>query len=486
MEEQRSGGSLWTLVAIFLLLILFFITNPLNLEWSALKVVSVAIMMVTLWVTEILPMPVVSLIPLVVFPLTGIMNMEDTAKAYANPVIFLFLGGFLLSLAIEKWHMHQRMALWIISKTGTSGNHIILGFMLATGLLSMWLSNTATTMMMYPIALSVLHMVMKNRQENANYKNFGVAIMLAIAYAANLGGIATPIGTPPNVAFLSFYQEKYNQDIDFAQWMMIGFPVAIVLILFIYFVMVKWLFPNAIGANTASAIYFKEEKDKLGPISISEKRVLTVFLITSGLWIFRTLINDMQSFVKLDDTIIAIFGAILLFIIPSGKAVYAAVAKPSKFLLDWSDTSKMSWGTLLLFGGGISLANGLEKSGILQVLSAWLTSSPFHPFVLLVMVTVISVFLSEVMSNVAQVIVFAPLVMTIADQVGMHPLMLGIPMTMAASCSGMLPMGTPPNAIVFAGNHLRLIDMVKAGLILNIMAVILISLICWYLIPVIW
>ncbi len=486
MDEQRSLGSLWSLATVCGLLMLFFFTNPMNLEWAALKVVTVAMLMVILWVSEMLPMPVVSLIPLVVFPLSGIMNMEDTAKAYANPVIFLFLGGFLLSLAIEKWHMHQRMALWIISKTGTSGNKIILGFMLATGLLSMWLSNTATTMMMYPIALSVLQMVMKNKQENANYKNFGVAIMLAIAYAANLGGIATPIGTPPNVAFLSYYQDKYNQDIDFAHWMLIGFPVAIILIFFIYLVMVKWLFPNAIGSNLASAVYFKEEKEKLGTISVSEKRVLIVFIMTSGLWIFRTLINDIQPWVKLDDTIIAVFGAILLFIIPSGEAKEAALAKPSKFLLDWSDTSKMSWGTLLLFGGGISLANGLEKSGILHNLSAWMTESPFHPFVLMVVVTIISVFLSEVMSNVAQVIVFAPLVTSIADQVGMHPLMLGIPMTMAASCSGMLPMGTPPNAIVFAGNHLRLVDMVKAGLILNIMAVILISLVCWYFIPIIW
>lgn len=459
--------------------------NPFQVPEPAARVLAVAGLMITWWVTEALPMPAVALLPLVLFPLLGINNIKSTASSYGNEVIFLFMGGFMLGLAIEKWNLHRRIALNIVALTGTSGNRIILGFILATGLLSMWLSNTATTMMMFPIALSVIHVMKENMDEQGNYAHFNLCLMLAIAYASNFGGIATIIGTPPNVQFVGYFEKKYNVSIDFMEWMLVCVPLALLLMLGLYLVCTRLLFPNRIRSSAAAGRHIQEELALLGKMSGAERRVLVIFICTALLWIFRKIINDNQSLFKLDDNMIAIAGALALFMCPSGIVHRKDQKKDQpENILEWEDTGKMAWGILLLFGGGIALADALEKAGLIQQLGSWLALYAGSGFWLLLAVVVISIFISEVMSNVAQVIVFSPVVCSLADSIGMNPLLLGVPMTLAASCASMLPMGTPPNAIVFASGHIRLKQMLRAGLVMNIVSIVLITLFCWYLLPV--
>jgi len=466
----------WIAPLLFIVLLTF---NPLRLEPAACKVVAVAALMITWWITEALPMPAVALIPLVLFPLMGIAPIGKTAAHYANEVIFLFMGGFMIGLAIEKWHLHKRIALTIVKWTGTSGDRIILGFIISTGFISMWLSNTATTMMMFPIAASVISVVKGEGLDPKKTANFSLCIMLAIAYASNFGGIATIIGTPPNVAYAAFISRQYGYDISFAHWMIICFPVAVLLCYTLYLVMVKWLYPNRISASDEMKVKIHNELKELGKMTTSEKRVMYVFLLTAGLWITKDLINELKLF-KLDDNMIAVFGALLMFVIPSGSA-----GKPEEKLLDWHDTKQMAWGILLLFGGGITLANALQEAGLIELLGNWIAHySGTNLLLILIVVTVVSIFMSEVMSNIAQVIVLAPVVTGIAEAIHMNPFMLGIPMTLAASCASMMPMGTPPNAIVFASGHIQLRQMIKTGLIMNLVSVVLIVLFSYFVLPV--
>lgn len=475
-KNIRDWVSLGMGVALFLFMLL---ANPFQVDANAVKVLAVAALMITWWVTEAMPMPAVALLPLVLFPLMNIAPIKEVATGYGDSVLFLFMGGFMIGLAIEKWNLHKRIALSIVKITGTSGDRIVLGFILATGFISMWLSNTATTMMMYPIAASVILVVKENHKGNAHLGNFALAIMLAIAYASNFGGIATIIGTPPNVAFVSYIQEKYNYTVQFVDWFIICAPLAIILLFTLYIVMTKFLYPNRLSSDAATKEHIRNELKQLGPISGAEKRVLIIFLVTASLWITKDLLNN-TGLIKLDDTIIALIGALALFICPSGSNN----ASGSRKILEWSDTSKMAWGILLLFGGGIALATALEKAGLIQQLGRWIADfSGSGGFMLILMITLISVFVSEVMSNIAQVIVFSPVIAGIADAMGVNPLLLGIPMTLGASCASMMPMGTPPNAIVFASGHIKLHQMVKTGLVMNIISVILIALFSWFLIP---
>jgi sodium-dependent dicarboxylate transporter 2/3/5 len=461
-----------------LLFALTLLLNPFGLDDSANKVMACALLMISWWISEALPMPAVALIPLILFPLMGIAKISEAAAPYANEVVFLFMGGFMIGLGIEKWNLHRRIALSIVQFTGTNGNQIILGFILATGFISMWLSNTATTMMMLPIAASVIAVVESKNQHNPQVRFFAVSMMLAIAYASNFGGIATIIGTPPNVAYASFVSKQLNNDISFSAWMFIGLPVSLLLLFSLYFVLIK-LFPSRIDSNDEMRLLIKNELSALGPMTVPEKRVLYIFLTTASLWIFRDLINNTEL-VKLDDNMIAVFGALLMFIVPSGNST-----KENERILVWSDTSRMAWGILLLFGGGITLASALEKAGLIKMLGTWLSGFSGSSVVILVIaITIISLFISEVMSNVAQVIVFAPVVTGIATATGADPYMLGIPMTLAASCASMMPMGTPPNAIVFSTGHLKLSEMMKAGLIMNLISILLIILAGLFLVPI--
>lgn len=477
MKISKTTISFLAGIAFFLLLL----SNPFGFSIGQAKILAVAGLMITWWITEALPMPVVALLPMVLFPLMGIAKLDATTAPYANPIVFLFMGGFIIGLAIEKWNLHKRIALNIVNLTGTSGNRIILGFILASGFLSMWLSNTATTMMMFPIALSVIQVVEEHHTNEKGMRNIAICLMLSIAYASNFGGIATIIGTPPNVAYVAHLSKQYNYTFQFIDWILICAPLSLLLLLSLYIAMTRFLFPNHLKKDNETAATIKHKLKELGRISIPEKRVLLVFGLTAFLWITKDIWNKYQGFLKLDDTIIAMLGAILLFIIPNG-----AKEKTGIQLLEWSDTKKMAWGILLLFGGGITLANQLEKAGLIQQLGSWIAGTAgTNIFVLILITTIVSVFVSEAMSNIAQVIVFAPVVSSIATALHINPVILGLPMTLAASCASMLPMGTPPNAIVFASGKLTLKDMLKTGLIMNIVSIILITLFSFYLVPLI-
>ena len=462
--------------------VLLGLANPLSLAPAAAPVLAVGFLMVVWWVTEALPMPVVSLIPLVAFPLLGINKFEATAASYANPVVFLFMGGFLIGLAIEKWNLHRRIALGIVRLTGTGGNTIVLGFILATGLISMWLSNTATTMMMYPIALSVIRLLEANRTEGENHAHFALAVMLAIAYASNIGGIATIIGTPPNVAYVGYLEKRFPGSAPtFARWMMLCLPMSLILLGCLHLVLVKWLFPNRIRPRERTKALIHDEIAALGPMTAPEKRVLAVFAGTALLWITRGLINSAQPWFKLDDNMIALFAAMVLFLCPAGRRD----GPKDQALLQWRDTDRMAWGILLLFGGGIALATAFENAGLVDQLGRWLATFSHDPLTMILAVTVVTIFTSEIMSNVAQVIIFAPVVTSLAVALKLDPLVLGMPMTLAASCAGMLPMGTPPNAIVFASGRIRLGQMAKAGLVMNLVAIIVITVFCRWVLPLV-
>jgi solute carrier family 13 (sodium-dependent dicarboxylate transporter), member 2/3/5 len=477
---MNSNRSIWFLVLAFSIATSCWLLNPFELPLAALKVLTVAVFMIVLWVSEALPMPAVALLPVVLFPLLGISTTEEAVTPYADKIIFLFMGGFLIALAMEKWTLHKRIALYIVNKTGTSGNRIVLGFILATGCLSMWLSNTATTMMMYPIAMSVVAVMEKHQQNSRQQNHFAVCLLLSIAYASNFGGIATIIGTPPNVAYVGFLAKKYQYTFQFAEWMLLCMPIALLLMLSLYWVITRFLFPIVQQTNANAQLAIQQQLTNLGPITKSECRVLVVFLLTASLWIFKDIVNAAQPWFKLDDTLIAMGGGLLLFVIPSGSSTTAGA------LLQWSDTTKMAWGILLLFGGGISLAAQLEKAGLIQQVGVFMAKQAGNNTLLLIVsITVLSIFISEVMSNVAQVIVFAPVMSGMADALGTNPLLLGIPMTLAASCASMLPMGTPPNAIVFASGRLRLKQMMLAGFVMNIIAILLITVFSYWLLPLI-
>ena len=464
-----------------LVCLFFFFVNPLDLDAKANLVLGIASLMISWWVLDAMPLAVVALIPIVLFPICNISSLKEVTKSYADSIVFHVIGRFSIGIAIQKWNLHKRIALNIINITGTNGDRIILGFILATGFLSMWLSNTATTMMMYPIAMSVIHVVAAHNKEEAGVKNFSLVLMLCIAYASNFA-IGTIIGTPPNVAYANYIQDKFNYTLGFTDWMLIFTPLTAILLLMLYWVLTKWLYPNKITHNAEGKIFIKAELEKLGKLSIAEKRVLIVFIITVLLWITKDIINGLQKIIVLDDTIIALLGAISLFIIPTGINTDDKETR----LLEWEDTTKMAWGILILFGGGIALAKALESAMLMDKLGSYIASfSTSNIFLMILIVTTISVFLSELLSNVAQVIVMAPVITSVATAMHLDPLLLGIPMTLGASCASMLPMGTPPNAIVFASGFIKIKDMIKTGLILNIICIILIVLFCWGLQPLI-
>ncbi|MFZ9660942.1 MAG: SLC13 family permease [Chitinophagaceae bacterium] len=479
MRLKKSYISFFT--GMFLFLFFLFI-NPFQLDVKACKVLAVGVLMITWWISEALPMPAVALIPIVLFPLLKIETISATTAPYANEVVFLFMGGFMIGLGIEKWNLHKRIALSIVRFTGTSGNRIILGFILSTGFISMWLSNTATTMMMFPIALSVISVISEGKMHEKGYRNFAMSLMLTIAYASNFGGIATIIGTPPNVAYVAYISKKFNYEIPFANWAIVCFPIALILLFSLYFVLTRILFPNKIASNLDMQNVISGELQELGSITVPEKRVMAIFGITALLWIFRDLINQL-GVVKLDDNMIAIAGALLMFIVPSGNL---KENEEPQMILDWHDTKKMAWGILLLFGGGITLANAMEKAGLMEMLGNWIASfSGTNTFVLVLVITTISIFISEVMSNIAQVIVFAPVVTGIGIAVGINPLILGVAMTLASSCASMMPMGTPPNAIAFASGHIKIKEMIKAGFVMNIISIVLIVFFCYKILPLV-
>ncbi|MBN8649812.1 MAG: DASS family sodium-coupled anion symporter [Cytophagales bacterium] len=456
------------------------LVGPDFISATAGKVLAVAVWMIIWWIAEAAPVPVTALLPLILFPFLGIMKMSEAAAPYANPIIFLFMGGFMIALALEKHRLHERIALNLVRITGTSGNGIILGFTIATGFISMWISNTATAMMMLPIAVSVINLLRRSTEETQTLgeRNFGIALMLVIAYAANIGGIATIIGTPPNVVFVGLLDQFAHEKISFGKWMLVGLPLSIVVMGLGYFMLTRFIFPNKLHQISGADALIKNRLVDLGPMRKEEKLVLTVFTSTSLLWIFQQPLNILLGSELLNDTNIGMAGGSLMFLVP-------ASLKQFKFLLVWKDTEKLSWGILILFGGGLCLAQGLSSAGIIQAVGSYIAQQSQSVNWLLFGLIAASIFITELMSNVALVQIFIPVVFGIATNLGIEPILLGMPVAFGASMAFMFPVATPPNAIVFSSGHMKVKDMMRAGLMMNIIALLLIYAGAKFLIPLI-
>jgi sodium-dependent dicarboxylate transporter 2/3/5 len=464
-------------------LLFFIFTNLPTLipeNENANGVIAVALWMVIWWITEAVSISVTALLPLVLFPVLNIMPIADVGANYGSPIIFLFFGGFVLALALEKVNLHKRIALNIIKITGTTPNKVVLGFMIATASLSMWISNTASTVVMLPIAMSVIDLLIND--EDGYTKNdqfFALSVMLGIAFSANAGGIATIIGTPPNSVMIGLLENEYNIEISFLKWMTLGLPFSIILLIIAYLVLVKWMFPNGQLKFNASRDVINSELKKLGPVSGKEKMVLVIFGITVFLWIFRTLINKIFPGLGLSDTIISMLAAVSLFSVPYN-------IRKGDFIIKWNDTQKLAWGILILFGGGLALAKGMSVSGIVAIVSNAIATSEITILFTASLLILLMLFMTELMSNVALVAVLAPVVAGIAIGLEIPIVYLLIPVTIASSCAFMLPMATPPNAIVFASGYIKVHQMAKVGIILNLISVLLLILVFQYVIPMLF
>ena len=463
---------------VFFLLILLWPQLLLSTQGDA--VIAVALWMVTWWLTEAVSISVTALLPLLLFPLLDIMPIAEVGNNYGSPIIFLFFGGFVMALALEKVNLHRRIALNIIRITGTTPNKVVLGFMIATASLSMWISNTATAVVMLPIAMSVIKLLIDDVDGfTKKDRNFAVSVLLGIAFSANAGGIATVIGTPPNSILIGLLENEYQIEISFLKWMVFALPFSIIMIGLSYITLVHLIFPSK-GLNfSASNEVIQEELRKLGPTRSKEKMVLGIFAVTVSLWIFRTLINSVFPSLGLSDTMISMFAAISLFAVPFNL-------KKGDFILDWKDTEKLAWGILILFGGGLALAKGMSVSGIVDQVSQSIAAGNFSITATASLLILLMLFMTELMSNVALVAVLAPVVAGIAIGLGIPMVYLLIPVTMASSCAFMLPMATPPNAIVFASGFIEVKDMVKAGILLNLVAVLILIGLFEYIIPLLF
>ena len=437
------------------------------------------IWMAVWWMTEAIPIYATALLPLVLFPLAGIASVSAAAAPYGHHLIYLFLGGFIIARSLEKWNLHRRMALLALQHVGTRPSFILAGFMAVTALLSMWVSNTATAMMMLPIALSVISWI--ESKENSSAVSFAPALLLAVAYAASIGGMGTIIGTPPNLFLVSFLKEHAGIEVSFAGWMGIGLPIVLIFLPIVWFMLTRVLYRLDGPPVSKGKSLCRREYAALGPVSRGEKNTFIVFIITALLWMTRPLINAVslagtRPFAGLTDTGIAVLGALSLFIIPVDR-------KKKIFTMDWPTAAGLPWGVLLLFGGGLSLAAALEANGVSLFLGAKVSGwQGIHGIVVVLLVTALMIYLTELTSNTASTVTFVPILLAASKGLGLHPLSLTVPAALAASCAFMLPVATPPNAIVFGSGRLSMGHMVRAGFWLNIMGIILITLLGYSLV----
>ncbi len=467
------------LLGPILFLLLQFLDTPVNMPEKAYDMLCIALWIALWWVTEAVPISVTALLPIVLFPLTGALDLSTTTASYGHKYIFLYMGGFLLAIAIEKWNLHKRMALSIIQLIGTNVYNIILGFMVATAFLSMWISNTATAVMMLPIGMSIVAQLKDNpsTKENENII-FGKALMLSIAYSASIGGMATLIGTPPNLVFAGYVQETYGIEISFWQWAKFGFPISLLLLAISWYYLTRKAFTFKQMKFPGGKTEINRLKSELGPMKREEKIVLGVFVFTAFCWITRSfLIEDIIP--GIDDTIIAMFSGILLFTLPS--------TTPGEKIINCEEAVNMPWGIILLFGGGMALAAGFEVTGLASWIGSQMTHLQALPLILLVLVIITSVnFITELTSNLATTAMLLPILAPIAVGLGINPFMLMVATTVAASCAFMLPVATPPNAVVFGSGYLRIPDMIRAGIWMNVISIVLLTLIVYFLLPLIW
>jgi sodium-dependent dicarboxylate transporter 2/3/5 len=455
---------------------------------NAMKVAAVAALMAVWWITEAIPIPATALLPVALFPTLGIMGSSDVTASYANHLIYLYLGGFMIAVTIEKWNLHKRIALVTIRLVGTSPKRIVLGFMVATAFLSMWISNTATTMMMLPIGLAVVHQAaaMLSKQDSFDLSKletgdfrFATCLMLGIAYAASIGGIATLIGTPPNAILAGVIEETYGESISFASWMKVGLPLSVVMLI------VTWLYLTNIASRSeitslpGGRELIRSELAKLGPLSKEEKRVLAVFVLVAVAWIARGAFT-FEGAKLIHDSTIAILGALALFLIP-------ADFKKGVFLLDWKTAVRIPWDIIILFGGGFALAAGFSKSGLTEWL-AWRLSvlEGTNVVVLVGVAALLVIFLTEITSNTATASLTLPIMAAFAEAMQIHPYGVMVTVAIAASYAFMMPVATPPNAIVFSCRYVTIPKMAKAGFWLNLIGWILLLLAALLWLPTAW
>lgn len=452
-----------------------FMDPPNDLSQSGFNLMAITLWMAIWWVTETVPISVTALLPIVLFPLLEVLSIGETTQQYGHKYVFLYIGGFILAIGIERWNLHKRIALQIIKLIGSKASYLILGFMVATAFLSMWISNTATTVMMLPIAIAIANQIQNHNLEDSIQSSlFSKALMLSIAYSASIGGIATLIGTPPNLVFAGVLENTYGIKISFFEWMKFGLPVSLVLL----FICWKYLTSFAFKLNRVKFSGGKKEVQtmlsKLGKLSYEEKRVGIVFMIAALGWIFRGLLETIL--VGIDDTIIAISAAILLFLIPTKKG--------NRKLLTWDEAVKIPWGIIILFGGGMALAKGFVETG----LANWIASQVnlfqgVSIIVLVLIITAVVNFLTEVTSNLATTAMLLPILAPVALSFDVHPYILMIAVTLSASCAFMLPVATPPNAIVFGANYLKVSDMATKGFLLNVISILIIALVVYFYMP---
>jgi len=447
---------------------------------EAWRVAAVGLWMAIWWATEAIPVAVTAFLPLIIFDPLGISSIRDAAAPYANPIIFLFMGGFMMALALERWNLHRRIALAILDRTGTDGRRLIGGFMLVCALLSMWMTNTSTTMMLLPIVLSVIAVIRDNVPDLTDKarQDFQIAMLLGLAYAASIGGLATLIGTPPNALLIGFMAENHGIEISFARWMLVGVPISIVMLPIAWIALTKFLYPVNIPASAAVDNHLHELREELGPMTTPERRVAIIFATVVFCWMLRRPLTEWLGLSGVSDAGIVMTAAMLLFLLPSGNAAQSQ-------LMTWQDATRLPWGVLILFGGGLSLAMAVGDSGLalwlgeqLAPLNGWGTA------VLVIASVALVIFLTELTSNLATTATLLPVMAAIAIQAGLPPILLTVPITIAASCAFMLPVATPPNAIVFSTGKISIPQMVRAGVFLNIIGIIIVSLAALNLAPV--
>ena len=446
---------------------------PAGMDENAWRCAGLAMMMAVFWSVEVLPIAVTALLPLVVAPMLGLASIDKVASPYAHPVIFMFMGGFVLGLAMEKWNLHRRIALNIMLAVGTGERRQILGFMAATALISMWVSNTATAIMMLPIGMSVVTMM---RQEGNMSTGFPAALLLAIAYGASIGGFGTLIGTPPNALLAAFLQEQYDIHIGFAQWLLIGVPASLLMLIITGW----WLSRGGYSLNpeNSESVHraLLDQQKKNGSPGEGEKWVATIFLLTAAAWVARPWLNEVMPTLGLSDTVIAMIAMLLLFVIPVS-------IRNLQFLMTWQDMRRLPWDVLLLFGGGLSLAAMIRRTGLAEWIAGTLDILGNMPSLMAIaLVVTVIIFLTEVTSNTATTAAFLPPLGALAVSLGLDPQMLAIPAAIAASCAFMLPVATPPNAIVYGAGMVSIRQMMRSGLVLNLTGIVIITLLCEWLV----
>ena len=459
--------------------IIIFLGPFEGLSQAGQSVLAATFWIASWWVTEAIPIAATALLPILLFPLSGGMELSATTSAFGHKYIFLYLGGFLIAIGIEKWNLHKRIAINIIDFIGSDVRKVILGFMVATAFLSMWISNTATSVMMLPIGIAIIKQLKDNPATVENENTiFGKALMLGIAYSASIGGVATLIGTPPNLVLAGVVSETFGYEITFLEWFIFGFPISITLLIFCWLYLTRIAYRFEQNEFPGGKKEIERLKKELGPISYEEKRVFIVFALAGFCWISRSFL--LQIFLPaIDDTIIAIFFGLLLFVLPSKKE--------NKALLNWKDTVQLPWGIMILFGGGMALAKAFETSGLAFWLGELMTAFGGLPLFVLILLLVTAVnFLTEISSNLATTAMLLPILAPLALEVDVHPFGLMVGAAIAASCAYMLPVATPPNAVVFGSGYLKVSDMVSRGIAMNIFSILFITLMVYFLLPLFW